>query len=114
MAFIQLFARSQHIGNILECGSDSGLVSNDLCLLAQLGYVKIGSACAPVKDRQGNRRYKSPNTRTVLRQTAQLVGNCTDRVGQAGTWGRHCAYHADISIGLLERAFSRTDIRTVE
>ena len=83
IAFIQLFACNQRIGNVFECRLNSGFISNDLCLLAQFGYVKIGFVCAPVKDRQGDGRCKSPNTCAALKQAAQLAGSGTDRTGQA-------------------------------
>ena len=78
IAFIQLFACNQRIGNVFECGLNSGFISNDLCLLAQFGYVKIGFVCAPIKDRQSDGWCKSPNTRAALKQAAQLAGSCTN------------------------------------
>ena len=114
IAFIQLFACNQRIGNVFKCGLNGGFISNDLCLLAQFGYIKIGFVCAPVKDRQSDGRCKSPNTRTALKQAAQLAGSCTDRTGQADAWEKRRTSRADIGIGLFERMFGCTDIRTVE
>ena len=114
IAFIQLFARNQGIGNVFECGLNSSFISNDLCLLAQFSYVKIGFVCAPVKDRQSDGWRKSPNTRAALKQAAQLAGSCTDRTGQADAWEKRRTCRTDIGISLFERVFGRADIRAVE
>ena len=114
IAFIQLFTRNQSIGNVFECGLNSGFISNDLCLLAQFGYIKIGFVCAPVKDRQGDGRCKSPNTCTALKQaTNSPEAEPTEPVRLMR--GKNAARAAPIlALACLSACSAARDIRTVE